>query len=209
MEDLSAWDFAENFSGEEAAALILGLQPTGLAHKGQIQVVLRRMVDDYHRAVDCFRYYGYAAPAKQAPTNLLSYMLDGCMTFAMGDAKADAQLLETRGFEGQRFEREELTRWLSAIGMASRYAFDRPTEANVKTRPSPWPWGDYETGLLRHLAAAAERFWMAYDPEDPATAKTNEIVAEWLESRGVAKRVAEVMAQILRADGLRTGPRLG
>lgn len=71
-----------------------------------------------------------------------------------------------------------------------------------------WPWGSYETELLRKLAAAALRFWVNYDPNDPSTAETNERVAEWLEKeQGVSKRRAEVMAQILRADGLRTGPR--
>jgi predicted GNAT family acetyltransferase len=44
-----------------------------------------------------------------------------------------------------------------------------------------------------------------YDPEKPATAPTNDDVSDWLEKRGVAKRVAEVMAQILRADGLKAG----
>jgi|GEM_PF-3350704 len=70
-----------------------------------------------------------------------------------------------------------------------------------------WPWGDYETELLRELAAAADHFWRLYDPTDGTTAPTNTQVIEWLESRGVAKRTAEVMATILRADGLPTGPR--
>lgn len=70
-----------------------------------------------------------------------------------------------------------------------------------------WPWGEYETELLRHLADAARRYWVNYDPSDPTTARTNEEVAGSLIKKGVSKRVAEVMAQILRANGLRTGPR--
>jgi hypothetical protein len=72
---------------------------------------------------------------------------------------------------------------------------------------SKWPWGDYETELLRRLAHAGTKFWQLYDPSDPSTAPTNEQVSKWLEDQGVSKRVAEVMAQILRADGLPTGPR--
>ena len=70
-----------------------------------------------------------------------------------------------------------------------------------------WPWGNYETDLLRKLASAANRFWRRYDPTDATTAPTNEMVIEWLKTQGVATRTAEVMATILRVDGLSTGPR--
>lgn len=70
-----------------------------------------------------------------------------------------------------------------------------------------WPWGDHETKLLRELAAAADKFWKLYDPTDPSTAPTNEAVVAWLKNKGVADRNAQVMATILRADGLPSGPR--
>ena len=74
-------------------------------------------------------------------------------------------------------------------------------------RGTKWPWGDYETKLLQNLAAAADRFWKRYDPTDNTTAPKNQDVADWLRQQGVARRTAEIMAQILRADGLPTGPR--
>lgn len=70
-----------------------------------------------------------------------------------------------------------------------------------------WPWGTYETNLLRELSQAAKKFWVNYDPADPTTAPTNEAVASFLIGRGVSDRVAQTIAQILRADGLRPGPR--
>jgi hypothetical protein len=70
-----------------------------------------------------------------------------------------------------------------------------------------WPWGTRETELLRHLAQAANLFWQNYDPTDPSTAPTNNDVVKWLVKQGVARRTAEVMATILRADGLPSGPR--
>jgi hypothetical protein len=70
-----------------------------------------------------------------------------------------------------------------------------------------WPWGDYETDLLRKLAGAAEKFWTLYDPSDKSTAPTNSNVIQWLESEGVSQRTAKVMATILRANALPTGPR--
>jgi hypothetical protein len=76
-------------------------------------------------------------------------------------------------------------------------------------RPT-WPWGDYTTKLLEDLAAAVTKFWKHYDPDstDPAKSKapTNDEVRDWLfEKRGVAKRVGDAMAQVLRVDGLRPG----
>ena len=70
-----------------------------------------------------------------------------------------------------------------------------------------WPWGRHETDLLRKLAGAAQRFWSNYDPTDPGTAPTNQQIIDWLKGEGVAGRTSEVMATILRADGLPTGPR--
>ncbi len=77
----------------------------------------------------------------------------------------------------------------------------------AETKASRWPWGQHETELLRQLAAASQKFWSNYDPADPSTAPTNQQISDWLEAKGVSNRVAEIMAQILRADGLPTGPR--
>ena len=70
-----------------------------------------------------------------------------------------------------------------------------------------WPWGTYETTLLRALADAAERFWVNFDPTDLTTAPKNEKVVDWLEHRGISTNLAKAIATILRPDGLPTGPR--
>ncbi|TXH69868.1 MAG: hypothetical protein E6Q88_08965 [Lysobacteraceae bacterium] len=70
-----------------------------------------------------------------------------------------------------------------------------------------WPWGMHETKLLKKLAEAAKKYWGLYDPGDPSTAPENETVVQWLKSQGVAERNAQVMATMLRADGLKPGRR--
>jgi hypothetical protein len=71
-----------------------------------------------------------------------------------------------------------------------------------------WPWGTHHTEALSHLEAAAKRWWTLYDPTDPSTAPTNEMVSDWLrKERNVTKERAAAIASILRADGLRTGRR--
>jgi hypothetical protein len=77
-----------------------------------------------------------------------------------------------------------------------------------QTSSSRWPWGNHDTELLQHLAAAGEVWEKRYDPTFPATAPTKDDIEQFLEQRGVAKRVRQVMAQILRADGLPHGPRV-
>lgn len=97
--------------------------------------------------------------------------------------------------------------WAESKGIAIPEPLRVPSSTPTQPPRSTWPWGDYETVLLRKLAQAVTRFWRLYDPSEPSTAPTNKQVSTWLEDEGVSKRVAEVMAQILRADGLPTGPR--
>ena len=97
--------------------------------------------------------------------------------------------------EVSRFEREH--------GEPADDGPNPPTAGHELTRLTDW----HSTRLLVNLEAAAERFWKNYDPDDHTTAPTNETVSAWLRSRGVASRVADIMAQILRAEGIPPGPR--
>lgn len=82
------------------------------------------------------------------------------------------------------------------------------TSEKHQTGAGRWPWGNHESDLLRAIEAAVKRWWARYDPAQPDTAPRNEDVAAWLVQENLAAaRVAEVIAQIIRADGLRPGPR--
>ena len=80
--------------------------------------------------------------------------------------------------------------------------------------PAPkWPWGRHETALLLQLVEAA-KCWRTpdeggnYYPDVPSSAPTNEQIEYLLERNGVtSKKTREVMATILRADNLPSGPR--
>lgn len=106
--------------------------------------------------------------------------------------------------------------WADGKGWNLHPEFPKPDAASYPVAPegltdggAKWPWGNHETELLGKLAAAAERYYGAnYDPsEKEDSAPKSADVTAWLKQQGVADRVAEVMAQILRPDGLRTGPR--
>lgn len=71
-----------------------------------------------------------------------------------------------------------------------------------------WPWGSHHTEYLGHLEAAARKWWVLYDPSDPTTAPTNDMVSDWLQSeRKLSREKARAIASMLRPDGLPTGPR--
>lgn len=111
-----------------------------------------------------------------------------------------------RGLEESIVDLSNFTAWLQSMQYTLPAEFLWTPEA-LELDSIHWPWGRHSTGLLRKLAAAADKFWKNYDPEDPSTAPTNVVVSSWLEEQGVAHRNATAMATILRADGLRTGPR--
>lgn len=122
--------------------------------------------------------------------------------YSKTDLAVFARWAAGRGWEMPDELRAMVEQEEEAVG-ASSTVVDPPHQPTQ----GPWPWGAHETELLRHLAAAAERHWARYDPSDPTTAPRSAEVQKWLEDRGLSGRTAKVMAQILRADGLRSGPR--
>jgi len=110
------------------------------------------------------------------------------------------------GLEESEVKLSNFATWLKAIGHRPPASFLWQPEA-ITLSNMDWPWGRYETDLLRKFAAAADHFWKNYDPSEPSAAHTNKEVSDWLINHGVAVRTAEVMATMLRPDGLPTGPR--
>ncbi len=81
--------------------------------------------------------------------------------------------------------------------------FPRLTSPGPKA-PSGWPWGTYETPLLKELAAAVQYFWTNYKPE---SAPTKPQVIAWLKARGRTLNEATAIAQIIRDPNIPDGPR--
>lgn len=99
-----------------------------------------------------------------------------------------------------------LSNWILHALMLPREASS--SDSAMSGEGKKWPWGNHHTELLGHLEAAAMHFWTLYEPDEPDTAPTNEMVANWLrEHRHVSREKAQAIASILRADGLKTGPR--
>lgn len=96
----------------------------------------------------------------------------------------------------------DLNAWLRKRGCPLLFS-DGGSEAS-----GPWPWGSYTTRNLELVREVIQEFWSTYDPENPNTAPRKEEVVSWLvNEKMVAKRTAEAIAKICRADDAPTGRR--
>lgn len=144
---------------------------------------------------------------KTSISALLHSMKSGRLAYSDCTYTDDQELIE---FPGEILNL--LDGWNSRIAIADLGEFisaRKSIHAPARSK-GRWPWGEYETENLRTLAEAAERFWKNYDPTDQTTAPTNDAIAEWLlsaEGGDLSRRMAKSIATVLRADGLRPGPR--
>lgn len=222
MNELSHWDFAEKFSAFDAAALILGYEPRNSVDvQSQVNVVYERMEMHYLSALKkaeiqtsgvCLDNENEIKILDQDLPSVELQRLWSNFFFESDEFTFIEWLQNTRKhqFANQEFSREKLAQWLVAIGMKSRYEFRRDESHNVPLDGNElWPWGNYTTINLGHLAAAGSRYYGAnYDPSDPSTAPRNEDVSQWLQKEHkVSKTIASAIATILRPNGLPPGPR--
>lgn len=138
MTDLSHWDFAKQFSGYEAAALILGLEPRESAEdEHRVRVVAERMELDYSLALHSARWEGNPffedLPTKQskdaASKHLVSVELDRLWSdYYEGVETPLSDWLDNKrasAFNNQEFSRESIAGWLKRIDQKSLYRFDK------------------------------------------------------------------------------------
>jgi hypothetical protein len=141
MANLSHWDFALDFNGFEASALILGIDPQ-LDSEGfeRAKPVFERV----ERSYAALRAW-HEVDITPSDTDKLGHLArpsDGLESVEMyeslkttvpdhiyvgGPAFFLSWLLDKNGrskFEKQRFTRSEISRWLNAVGMASVYHFN-------------------------------------------------------------------------------------
>ncbi len=211
MEDLSQWDYATDFTMDEAAALIVGLNPI---YKGTNKKIFRsHLAEPVFRRMHDARAMALIATEHGSPktTDSLTHLgLERREKSANPDTgKTIAADLVFSSNQDYRIRRTEIVRWLDANELKSVYQFDlNRVKQCEKITSSRWPWGDRHTELLGHLEAAALEFWAKYDSSNvKRTAPKNDTVINWLLARHVSRKMAEAIATMLRPDGLPTGPR--
>lgn len=143
----------------------------------------------------------YTTPVPSNVQNLLALA-----KIAVGSGALKLLPAKSTSLMQRQVELSHFTTWLRMLGHDTPSGFPW-TARELLSGEFQWPWGSYQTKSLQLLALAADKFWKNYDPSDHATAPKNETVVAWLMCNGVSSRRAEIMASLLRADDLPTGPR--
>lgn len=221
MTDLSHWDFAKDFSGQEAAALIVGIEPgTEIAttyqhqevarkNRTRISPVISRMRDCYAQA--WFSYEYLLSPLTDKPRPFESEELHSVEMQRLfsrtipGDMKSeqafDAWMMDKdqTDFENQRFTRDELSRWLSAIGVKPAYQFCRETQIEEPAAsPLDKPLGSRERTSYLNIIGAMLAQLTAGKAND--TTVITQAVTDYGTKHGISERkLQEVFAAAKRS----------
>jgi len=211
MEIFSSWAGIDRFNAEDAAALIVG---ENARTSGYVRTLSGPVYESMERSYNEARSQFHPAYEDTYPPVVFLESIDLCW-YKEDPLPGTRRLIEEwlsdktkSGFELQSFTRQEMARWLTAVGVRSVYKFDPGQPGAPQDSPGRWPWGSHHTELLGHLEAAALKWWILYEPSDPTTAPTNETVIAWLKTeRKVSGQMAKAIATMLRPNGLRSGPR--
>lgn len=161
-----------------------------------------------YELIGSFGIRGADVASEVSIRNVRAFFFIYSIAAAMSMASATAILFGRYIFMREKKIISRINWTVERLSEFENHAKDKNQIKPSNCNPIHWPWGTHHTIALGDLEAAAHRFWKLYDPNDPSTAPTNDMVAGWLRTeRGVSKEKATAIASILRADGLRPGPR--
>lgn len=156
FDDLVTWDFAEDFDAYEVAGLVCGKGNHHLLAWNEKQPILGRMEKAFNAAKRHSKTAFFDAD--------ISFEGDFSIKFPDRDALSLYSILneefrlepdyfiasevEDEGFEDARFGRDEIHRWLQAIGATSKYAFALPKQTTALAIKDDRPLGTRERNTL-------------------------------------------------------------
>lgn len=126
MVDLSHWDFLDEFELAEVAALIAGVEPKYGKKKldeasGIPSPIRKRVMDAAFAAFQCQK------KQEPVPTDCLKSNMLKIFDEKKGFLATIADM--ALGGDDVVVQRDEVARWLNAIGLQSKYAFEREAKA--------------------------------------------------------------------------------
>jgi hypothetical protein len=158
MTDLSHWDNAEVFTGERAAALVVGIDPAELGYVRTTSIPIYERMESSYLLARARNHPAYENPYETdppAPGLESRYLEEYFIREMSGDEHRFNNWLEdeTRScFSLQWFSRKELSRWLKACGLKSAYQFDR-TGLTASLSNGETPLGTTERNTLLTIIA--------------------------------------------------------
>lgn len=139
MTDLSHWDWADNFTASEAAALFLGIEPTGQeSERYRIEPILARMTIAHDKARDWYKNkINEAQPEEEFNVDEMLVSI-GMKRRWDDDSNTKSSFFQWLAgkhadIELQRFDRNELSLWANKIQMKSLYRFQTVDAGETET----------------------------------------------------------------------------
>ena len=219
MDNLLHWDFAVNFTGAQAAALIFGMDlnsvNASLARNDTLEATYAKYPPALERMRQCYElarkfHYDSLRPPRDwdgvRPANMLesTEMLERLcgLDFDL-DHHFCSWLRDDSysGFDNQRFTRTEISGWLIGIGQRSAYLFDpkHPEAYSPKLTPGPPPSaaitkplnGRQTTTFLNIIGALLELIHSPRPGRDSEASVIRELLDNYSEKPGISKRTLE------------------
>ena len=197
MTDLSHWDFATSFTGTQAAALILGLDPNDAKTPKEPQPVLDRMRQCYGVA---HRYYLSDCDPDRPPVDLPASMLESSqmleidckVTYCGLDSSEFVYWLEGKEseFDQQSFTPNRLIYWLDAIGLKSKYVFKSERAKAANAHEKPLAKRERDT-LLKIIGALVELIQSPKEGRSSDAAVIGEILENYGDKAGISERTLQ------------------
>jgi hypothetical protein len=140
VADLSHWDWANDFTASEAAALFLGIEPTDQeSARYRIEPILARMTIAHETARDWYKNkISEAWPEEEFNVGEM-LVSTGMKRRRDDDSNTENSFFEWlagkhANIELQRFDRNELSLWVKKIQMKSLYRFQTDDAGEIETK---------------------------------------------------------------------------
>lgn len=218
MDDLSHWNFAADFSAAEVVALAFGLDMNRLvnaADQDQLTLERARFTPALERMRQCYGkarvFYEQCMSPPEHPSGEPIEMLcsvEMASHLAEHDVSDGSHCYfyhwvtndELSGFTTQRFARDTIANWLSAIGQKSQYTFalnqaiqgqQSPIAAVTPLNPDSKPSSREVTTYLNIIGALLEFVQHPRSGRDSDAAVIRELEANYGDKPGISKRTLE------------------
>ncbi len=181
MDDLSKWDLTDEFSHEEISALIIGVDPVTVSDPKSLRPSIDVVENAYLNAVGFFRFGLEVEGKAEGPSNTtLSLYSQSLLRLPNYKGPPGAYPIEVYDrilkdekttIELQIFTRKEISRWLNANEIKSKYVFNK-TKSNEEKKQS---LNSKERTSLYKLIIGMAIDGYRYRPEDRKSSIPKEI----------------------------------
>lgn len=219
VPDLMHWKTVMEFTVEQAALLMAGLDP----------FVTTLQEAKFNQHPRWKKAHGHAMGIESAiRQGLISPVICRGLVWRPGRNNVPEQYMQTikaNDREAQLSYQETIITRASLFGWIESESVQitrpprpvissvRPKEqeapAIIEARPEPLalPYHGHKSEGLEFVEAAIEQLWSTYDEDDPSTAPTQDEVIKYLRGRGAGANMAEAVNLVLRPAILRRGGR--